>query len=300
MPRLTFLLATLLLSSSVAAAEIAPATYEAAMRAYQAKDYATCSTILVDLSKTSGPRTSVIAYNAACCLALSGRTDDAFKSLELAITTDLVGAKEIEADADLQSLRTDKAWSPFIARAAQLEESRMAGINRELRDKLLAREEKDQIARNKLTGTHQQDPALIEEVTRIDRDNTAWMKQVLASHGWPGKSLVLKDGASAAWLLVQHADRDRAFQKQALESLKAAVAKGEADGGSLAYLTDRVLVGEGKPQLYGTQFHTVNGLLVPQPIEDEANVDSRRAAVGLSSLAEYKSLMQGQYGPKTK
>jgi hypothetical protein len=35
-------------------------------------------------------------------------------------------------------------------------------------------------------------------------------------------------------------------------------------------------------------------------IEDEANVDKRRAAVGLSSLAEYRELLKRMYLPKTQ
>ena len=42
-----------------------------------------------------------------------------------------------------------------------------------------------------------------------DRRNIAWMKEVVAKHGWPGKSLVGFVGAQNAWLLVQHADDDR-------------------------------------------------------------------------------------------
>jgi hypothetical protein len=39
----------------------------------------------------------------------------------------------------------------------------------------------------------------------------------------------------------------------------------------------------------------VNGKDEPYPIEDPANVDSRRKAVGLSPLAEYRKLMEGMY-----
>src|SRR5205085_1172028 len=79
--------------------------------------------------------------------------------------------------------------------------------------------------------------------------------------GWPGKSLVGVDGANAAWLLVQHADQGRAFQKRCLPLLEAAVKKGEATGVQLAYLSDRVRVGAGEKQVYGTQFRTVDGKL---------------------------------------
>lgn len=289
MPRFV-VLATLLfaVSQSVNAAEATP-TFADAMRAYYAKDYAACASILVDLSRIPDPKLSRIAYNAACCHALNGNAKAAFKSLEHAISNDLVGVKTLDQDADLASLRGDAAWPAFRARAAQLEIARMIGIDRVLRDELLARVENDQAARNRLTGPAGQDPVLNN---RVDRDNAAWMRQVIATRGWPGRSLVLKDGAKAAWLLVQHADGDLPLQKQALELLADAVAKGEAEAADLAYLTDRVLVAEAKPQRYGTQFHMVDGKLVPQPIENQANVDLLRAFAGLPSLAEYKKVMQ--------
>src|SRR5207244_6160203 len=88
----------------------------------------------------------------------------------------------------------------------------------------------------------------------IDADNTAWLKDVVRRHGWPGCSLVGAEAANAAWLLVQHADRDPAFQRECLSLMEAAVAAGDASPADLAYLTDRVLRAEGKPQRYGTQF----------------------------------------------
>src|SRR5688500_17237711 len=255
-------------ASPATAGEAAPAspTFADAMRAYYAGDHATCASILVGLSKTPNPQLSRVAYNAARCLALSGRTDAAFKSLEQAITADLVSVDDLENDADLSSLRGDAAWPAFRIRAAQHENEQLTGINRALRAQLLSRNEQHQAVRDRLAGPGTPDQALIAEAARIDADNATWLKQVIATHGWPGKSLVSKDGAKVARLFAQHADHDRAFQKQALMLLETAVAKGEAEAADLAYLTDRVLVGEGKPQRYGTQFHIVDGKLVSQPI----------------------------------
>ena len=137
----------------------------------------------------------------------------------------------------------------------------------------------------------------MEKLAEIDRKNTQRMKEIVAKHGWPGKRLVGADGAHAAWLLVQHADHDRAFQKQCLGLMKDLVARGDVTGADLAYLTDRVLVGEQKKQLYGTQCTMVKGEVVFQPIEDEAEVDKRRAEIGLSPLAEYKRLVEKMYRP---
>ena len=131
----------------------------------------------------------------------------------------------------------------------------------------------------------------------IDADNTAFMKKVIDRHGWPGKSLVGSDGAQAAFLLVQHAAADPAFQKRGLALLQKAVEQGEARASHMAYLTDRVLSLAGKPQRYGTQFHTVDGQLVPEPIEDEANVDARPKEVGLPPLAEYTKQMRARQRP---
>jgi len=120
----------------------------------------------------------------------------------------------------------------------------------------------------------------------VDRANTAWLKEVIEKHGWPTNALVGKDGAHAAWMLVQHADRDRPFQRQCL-NLMAALPKNAISQSDFAYLTDRVRRAENKKQLYGTQFEVVEGKLKPRPMEDEASIDKRRAEVGLQPLAEY-------------
>ncbi len=144
---------------------------------------------------------------------------------------------------------------------------------------------------------------LVEKGRAIDAENTKWVKDVVAKHGWPGRSLVGVQGAQHAWLLVQHADHDRPFQKQCLEKMRA-MPKGEIDPKNLAYLADRVAVGEGKKQVYGTQLTFKDGKLVPHPaIEDEANVDKRRAEVGLGSLKEYIESAEKVYkgeAPKPK
>jgi hypothetical protein len=181
-----------------------------------------------------------------------------------------------------------------------------------LRAELLNRAEEDQKARKQLIdlqarrGGKDDDAAKkeVEAATKkmqeIDARNTAWMKGVVDKHGWPGKSLVGTDAAQKAWLLVQHADKDPEFQKRCLKLLAEAVKKGEAGAEHLAYLTDRVRVADKAKQVYGTQFHEVDGKMQPYPIEDEANVDKRRKEVGLPPLAEYRKMIEELYKPKDK
>jgi hypothetical protein len=183
----------------------------------------------------------------------------------------------------------------------------------ELAKELLRRYNADQEARkdfikfeadNKLFGNVQAeklDPKIAQEYKSklakfqaIDRDNLKWIKAVVAKHGWPGTSLVGVIGAQHAWLLVQHADSDHDFQESCLKKMES-MPKGEADPQHLAYLADRILVGKGKKQKYGTQGMFKEGKIVPSPIEDEANVDARRKAIGLMPLADYLKTLEAMY-----
>jgi hypothetical protein len=181
-------------------------------------------------------------------------------------------------------------------------------LDEALRKELKKRVKEDQDARNefiKWLKEHPKSeakpngaPPMMAQLEEIDRVNREWLKGLVEKHGWPGKSLVGKDGAHDAWLLVQHADKDHAFQKKCLDLIKDAAAKDEVSKTDLAYLTDRVLVAESKKQLYGTQFKEINGKLEPSPIEDEENVDRRRKEVGLPTMAEYRKQIESVYGPK--
>jgi hypothetical protein len=91
--------------------------------------------------------------------------------------------------------------------------------------------------------------------------------------------------------LVQHPDIDAAFQKRCL-ALMTEAPPWEVSAKNIAYLTDRVLVNEGREQIYGTQ---LAGDVTPPPIEDEANVDVRRKEAGLPPLAEYVEAARAGY-----
>jgi hypothetical protein len=70
-----------------------------------------------------------------------------------------------------------------------------------------------------------------------------------------------------------------------------AVKRGELHEGLYATSLDRVLVNQGKKQVYGTQFDTdqATGKCEPKPIEDPDHVDERRIRAGMGTLAEYKA-----------
>lgn len=136
---------------------------------------------------------------------------------------------------------------------------------------------------------------LSSEMDKADSENTAWLKKLVENHGWPTKTQVGFDGAVAAWILVQHSDAEPKFQRKCLDRM-VKLPKDEVSQANVAYLTDRVLLHEGKKQIYGTQYIPVDGRLQPRPLEDEANVDRRRAEVGLPPLAENIKEAEKYYG----
>jgi hypothetical protein len=73
-----------------------------------------------------------------------------------------------------------------------------------------------------------------------DRERTERLRRITAERGWPTRTLVGADGATAAWAIAQHSDLDPQVQEQFLALMRDAVAAGEADPGELAYLVDRV------------------------------------------------------------
>jgi hypothetical protein len=131
-----------------------------------------------------------------------------------------------------------------------------------------------------------------DEMHRVDAANTARLKEIVAERGWPGKSLVGREGALAAFLIAQHADADPAFQERCLELMRA-MPPGEVSPGDIAYLTDRVRVNTGRKQLYGTQFWFEGGVFAPRPIEDPDGLAERRAEAGLIPMEQYLEHMRG-------
>ncbi|MEN1678774.1 MAG: DUF6624 domain-containing protein [Planctomycetota bacterium] len=134
-----------------------------------------------------------------------------------------------------------------------------------------------------------------ERLAEVDAENTRWMKGVIADHGWPTPKLVGKDGAAAAWLLVQHADADRKFQRRCLDLMMALPAD-QVSRQNVAYLTDRVLLAEGEKQRYGTQFFPYHGKLLLRPVEERETLDQRRREMGLPPVAEYLRMAEKFYG----
>ena len=138
------------------------------------------------------------------------------------------------------------------------------------------------------------DTAFLRRLLAGDSARSLRLQQIVARHGWPGKSMVGTDAATGAWLVLQHSPLHD-FQERMIPLLWKAADAGEVRAPDVAMLTDRVLVNGGKPQRYGTQFSFKDGRLVPPPIENLTALDSLRASVGLPPMLEYVRLMRENY-----
>ena len=85
-----------------------------------------------------------------------------------------------------------------------------------------------------------------------------------------------------------------------MDVFKKAAQTGEARKADAAMLEDRVLMRQGKKQIYGTQLQSnteSQGKLFLYPIEDEVHLDERRQSVGLPPIRKYLKHFGLEYAP---
>ncbi|TFW20720.1 DUF6624 domain-containing protein [Duganella callida] len=159
-----------------------------------------------------------------------------------------------------------------------------------LRAELLAMRDADQAVRQHF------DPQ--KGYAEADLPNLKRLKEIVGQYGWPTVAMVDQDGADAAWLLAQHADRDIKFQRQVLELMQPLIAQGQASLKNYAYLYDRTH----DPQRYGTQGQCVSREeWQPFEVEDPAGLAKRRTQAGLIPMEQYlagfKPICADSYDP---
>ena len=224
-------------------------------------------------------------YHAACAWTKSKYPDSSFFFLNAIATISVYIDKRIAANPDLKSLHKDKRWKDLITRMKVNEEKVDANLNKPLAQKLDSILTEDQKYRRQSKEEIKTHGHLTNEFgmlwKKTDSLNLIAVKKILDKDGWPGREVVGKNGGVALFLVIQHADLNT--QEKYLPVIRTAVKTGKTDGSYLAYLEDRVLIGQGKNQIYGTQLSFSN----VSSLDDPDNVDSRRAFVGLPPLKEY-------------
>lgn len=133
--------------------------------------------------------------------------------------------------------------------------------------------------RNKNFDQKEKDKLEIK-ISDTDEANQRALEHLLSQCGWPGM-LDKKRAAFSAFLIIQHAPLD--YQLKHFEMVKAANGRGEIPNDKFVWLVDRILVKQGKPQLYGTEFAYGSNKLAP--IMDPKNLNARRKKMGLSPIS---------------
>lgn len=114
-----------------------------------------------------------------------------------------------------------------------------------------------------------------------DHHNQELVISIIEKCGMPTLDEVSEHQMNALWLVLQHSDHD--LQKKYWPQVKQAVENGDLKKSQYALMKDRLLMSEGKPQLYGSQIY--NGKLYK--LADPDSVDHWRAEMGMEPLADY-------------
>jgi hypothetical protein len=263
---------------------------------YRVKEYRKSAEMYSQAFKSNGWKgTSNDRYNAACSWALAGVPDSAFFQLDRIVSLmNYINYNHITTDSDLISLYNDSRWTPLINTIKQNKEKAEANLNKPLVAMLDSIYIEDQQYRKQIDGIKEKygwdSPEMKAHwkiINEKDSLNLIKVKGILDTYGWLGADVVGNQGNTTLFLVIQHSNL--ATQEQYLPMMREAVKNGKARGSSLALLEDRVALGQGKRQVYGSQIgrNSETKLSYVLPLEDPDNVDKRRAEVGLGPLADY-------------
>jgi hypothetical protein len=168
------------------------------------------------------------------------------------------------------------------------------GTDEQLQQRLRSMARRDQAVRTAKYVSNTAAEALVKEQEQVDIQLTAELKAIVANKGWPTIPLVGLQASEDAALILTHS-RDRDFQRAMIPRLRQLREQGEILGSSIAAIVDKLLLSEGKPQRFGTQFEFADGKGRMFPVEDPAHLDERRAKYLLPPIAEYKRVLADMY-----
>jgi hypothetical protein len=232
-----------------------------------------------------------LAYNTACRYAKIGNIDSAFIFLDCAMK---LGLKEIYflTDEDLNILRNEDRWKPIemvvidefnkrnssiLKPELALEICKMGSKDQNGRQKILRIE---QIGVNKLTLD-----SLLTIQNKQDSINSEYITMLIDHNSmlFPSNTEIGNIASRFAFLMLQHSSYD--IRKKYYKTIKFAMEKNHLEKRYFAMYLDRLLIDEGKKQLYGTQMQkSTDGKLVLFPVKRKFNMNRRRLRLGLAKI----------------
>ncbi|OBW41977.1 hypothetical protein AB670_01628 [Chryseobacterium sp. MOF25P] len=125
-----------------------------------------------------------------------------------------------------------------------------------------------------------------------DHRNQELVISIIEKCGMPTLKEVNQRQMDAIWLGLQHSTEEK-IRKKYFPQIEKAVKNGDLSKGQYALMKDRILMDEGKPQIYGSQIK--NGKLYK--VENPATVNKRRKEMGLEPIEDYLKYFNIQFNP---
>lgn len=125
---------------------------------------------------------------------------------------------------------------------------------------------------------------------KLDSTNLLFIEEFISRYGYPGKSMVGEPSNEVAWYVIQHSSSEKI--EKYFKIIKKAGQEGEIPYKLVAMMEDRLLVGQNKEQIYGTQIARRKLKSMNQetvfvwPIKSPKGVNKRRKKAGFSNTVE--------------
>lgn len=132
----------------------------------------------------------------------------------------------------------------------------------------------------------------ITQFGQEDHRNHELVISIIEKCGMPTLDEVNRRQMDAIWLTLQHTGKKH--RKKYLPQIEAAVKNGDLSKEKFALMKDRILMDEGKPQLYGSQIK--NGKLYK--LESPDKVNERRKEMEMEPLEDYLKKINIKYTAK--
>ena len=245
-------------------------------------------------------------FDAATLYSQAKNSTKALAAMAAVVEAGLSDVPKVINNPLLETLKALPEWKGRIRKMESNQQSCLRALKApKLREELLSMWANDQQARLLLEQKRSQlkadysSPALAPEFKRIretDAYNIRRIKEIVRLEGWPTIPAVGRDGAYAAWAIVQHSN-DVKFQEKCLRAMKKARARKEISAVDYAELYDRIRRNKYEKQFYGMAIRRRQSGNDFYPIENEGRVNRRRKQIGLEPIAVYARLNGFIYRP---
>jgi len=124
-----------------------------------------------------------------------------------------------------------------------------------------------------------------------DHRNQELVISIIEKCGMPTLKEANYKQMDAIWLGIQHSNKK--IRKKYFPQIEKAVENGDLSKQQYALMKDRMLMDEGKPQIYGSQIK--NGKLYK--LENPETVNERRKKMGMGTIEDYLKYFNIQFNP---